>query len=59
MLGTILYAPERKLAIIDGHIVQAGDDVRGARIIDITPTAVLLRDAQGRLRRLTLGVSSR
>ena len=54
-LGTILYAPERKLAIIDGHIVQIGDDVRGARVIDITQTTVLLRDAQGRLRQLTLG----
>ena len=54
-LGTILYAPERKLALIDGHIVQIGDDVRGARVIDITLTTVLLRDAQGRLRQLTLG----
>src|SRR5204863_2983510 len=44
VLGTILYSPDRKLAIIDGHIVQADDDVRGARVIDITPTAVLLRD---------------
>jgi hypothetical protein len=56
-LGTILYAPERRLAIIDGRIVQPGDDVRGARVVDITPTSVLLRDGQGRLRRLTLGLS--
>ena len=55
VLGTILYAPERKLAIIDGHIVQVGDEVRGARVVDITPTAVLLRDAQGRLLRVALG----
>jgi hypothetical protein len=55
VLGTILYAPDRKLAIVDGRIVQAGDDVNGARIVDITPTAVLLRDGEGRLRRLTLG----
>jgi len=53
-LGTILFSPDRKLAIIDGRIVGPGDDVRGARVIDITPTAVLLRDAQGRLRRLAL-----
>jgi hypothetical protein len=57
-LGTILYAPERKLAIIDGRIVQPGDDVRGARVVDITPTSVLLRDGQGRLRRLTVGLSA-
>ena len=58
-LGTILYAPDRKLAIIDGRIVQVGDLVRGARVIDITPTGVLLRDEQGRPRQLTLGASSR
>jgi hypothetical protein len=55
-LGTILYAPDRKLAIIDGRIVQPGDDVRGARVVNITPTSVLLRDGQGRLRRLTVGL---
>jgi hypothetical protein len=59
VLGTILYAPERKLAIIDGRIVQAGDEINGARVVDITPTTVLLRDAQGRLRRLGLGASVR
>ena len=57
VLGTILYASERKLAIIDGQIVQVGDAVRDARVVDITPTAVLLRDGQGRLRRLALGAS--
>src|SRR5207245_2351489 len=55
VLGTILYSPDRKLAIVDGRIVGLGDQVRGAQIIDITPTAVMLRDGQGRLRRLTLG----
>jgi hypothetical protein len=59
VLGSILYSPERKLAIIDGRIVQPDDDVRGARIVDITPTAVLLRDAGGRLRRLSLASPSR
>ena len=54
-LGTILYGPERKLAIVDGRIVQVGDEVSGARVVDITATPVLLRDGQGRLRQLTLG----
>ena len=54
-LGTILYSPDRKLAIIDGRIVGVGDEVRGARVTEIMPNAVLLRDAQGRLRRLALG----
>jgi hypothetical protein len=58
-LGTILYAPERKVAIIDGRVVQVGDDVRGARIVEITQRTVLLRDAQGRLRQLSLGATAR
>ena len=55
VLGTILYSPDRKFAIVNGRIVGPGDEVNGARIVDITPTTVLLRDAQGRLRSLSLG----
>jgi hypothetical protein len=58
-LGSILYSPDRRLAIINGRIVGPGDDVGGARVVDITPTTVLLRDVQGRLRSLTLGGSGR
>ncbi len=58
-LGTILYGPERQLAIVDGRIVQVGDEVSGARVVDITSTAVLLRDGQGRLRQLGLGLPGR
>jgi len=58
-LGTILYSPDRKLAIVDGGIVATGDEVRGARIVEITPNAVILRDGQGRLRRLGLGLEVR
>jgi hypothetical protein len=58
-LGTILYGADRKLAIVDGRIVQVGDDVRGARVIDILPDAVLFRDVQGRLRKLSLQDSRR
>jgi len=54
VLATILYGPDRKLAIVDGRIVGIGDAVRGARVVDITPNTVMLRDAQGRLRRLAL-----
>jgi len=59
VLGTILYSPDRKLAIVDGDIVATGDEVRGARVVEITPNAVMLRDGQGRLWRLGLGVGVR
>jgi hypothetical protein len=59
VLGTILYSPDRRFAIVNGRIVGPGDEVNGARIVDITPMEVLLRDAQGRLRSLTLGVGGR
>jgi hypothetical protein len=55
VLETILYSSERQLAIVDGHILGLGDEVRGAKVVEIEPTSVLLRDAGGRLRRLTLG----
>jgi hypothetical protein len=59
VLGTILYSPDRRLAIIDNRIVGVGDEVRGARVTEITPGAVLLRDGQGKLRQLTLGAGGR
>jgi hypothetical protein len=59
VLGTILYGPDRKLAIVDGRIIEEGDDIKGARVVEITPTTVLLRDGRGRLRRLSAGASGR
>jgi hypothetical protein len=59
VLGTILYSPNRKLAVVDGRIVGVGDEIRGARIVDITPSTVMLRDAEGRLRRIALGAGDR
>jgi general secretion pathway protein B len=52
-LQTILFGPERRLAIVDGRIVGEGDEIKGARVVEITQNGVLLRDGQGRLRRLT------
>jgi hypothetical protein len=53
VLTSILFSPDRQLAIVDGRVVGRGDDVRGAIVIDVSPTMVLLRDPQGRLRRLS------
>ena len=58
-LRLILYAPGRRLAIINGRIMALGDLVGAARIIDITTEAVLLRDPQGQTRKLVLGAFAR
>jgi hypothetical protein len=44
VLGTILYSADRTLAIIDNRIVGVGDEVRSARVVEITAGGVLLRD---------------
>ena len=54
-LSSILFSPDRQLAIIDGRVVGRGDAVRDATVIEISAGAVLLRDSQGRLRRLSAG----
>ena len=59
VLSGILFSPDRQLAIIDGRVVGRGDDVRGAIVVDVSPTTVLLRDSQGRLRRLSSSGSGR
>jgi hypothetical protein len=59
VLGSILYSADRKFAIVDGRIVGPGDEVNGARVVDITTSTVLLRDAGGRLRSLSLTSSAR
>jgi hypothetical protein len=54
-LSSILFSPERQLAIIDGRVVGRGDAVRDATVLEISAGVVLLRDARGRLRRLSAG----
>jgi hypothetical protein len=59
VLESILFSPDRQLAIVDGRVVGRGDDVRGATVVEITAGAVIVRDLQGRLRRLASGASRR
>ena len=58
-LSSILFSADRQLAIIDGRVVGRGDAVRDAsRNLD-DGGVVLLRDSQGRLRRLSTGGAGR
>jgi hypothetical protein len=53
-LTSILYSPDRQLAIIEGQVLGVGDTVAGMKIVEIRPDAVILRDRAGRLRRVAL-----
>jgi hypothetical protein len=58
-ISSILFSADRQLAIIDGRVVGRGDAVRDATVVEISAGVVLLRDSQGRLRRLSTGGASR
>jgi len=53
VLGTILYSDDHQAAVVDGRIVMAGDEIRGARVVKITRDAVMVRDGSGAVRQLT------
>ena len=53
-LTSILYSPERRLAIIEGQVLGVGETIAGMTIVEIQPKAVILRDRAGRLRRAEL-----
>ncbi|BCR06406.1 hypothetical protein DESUT3_34750 [Desulfuromonas versatilis] len=42
-LSSILVSPERRVAVISGQAVVEGDRIDGARVVAITPSAVLLQ----------------
>lgn len=54
VVQSILYSSERRLALVDRRILKVGDHVGAATIIDIQPTAIVLRQPGGRTRRVEL-----
>lgn len=53
-VNSILVAPDRRLAVVDGQIVREGDAV-GPRVLDrIEPHALLLREPSGRIVRVPI-----
>jgi MSHA biogenesis protein MshK len=56
-LQSVLISPRRKLAVIDGRTVALGGEVNGARLVDVTETAVILeQNGQRQTLRLNPGV---
>jgi len=47
MLQSILFAPERRIAVINGMRVQEGDRVGSARVVNIQDSQVLLETSRG------------
>ncbi len=46
---SILIAPERQIAIVNGLAVAVGDSVAGARVLEILPHAVWLETSEGEI----------
>ncbi len=46
-LNYLLYAPERKYAIVNGKTVSVGDYVSGAKVLKINESSVLLSTGDG------------
>ncbi|QKK10504.1 MAG: MSHA biogenesis protein MshK [Pseudomonadota bacterium] len=46
-LSSTMISPERRIAVIDGQIVQEGDRLGAMRVIAIQPGSVRLRGPQG------------
>ena len=44
-VSSILISEDRRMAVVNGKTVWQGDEVDGARVIRISPTAVTLRDS--------------
>lgn len=42
VVASILYSPERRLAIVNGHIVRIGDAIGSAKVVDIQPRAIVV-----------------
>jgi hypothetical protein len=46
-ISAILVAKDRKMAIINGQMVNIGDDIAGAKVINIEPEKVQLEISSG------------
>lgn len=44
---SILIAPERQIAVVNGSAVAVGDSIAGARVLEILPHAVWLETDEG------------
>lgn len=57
-LTTILFSPQRKLAIINNQIAQIGDKVGDIQVLAITPQSVRVRDLKQQGQEFTLTLAN-
>lgn len=53
-VGSILYSPQRRLAIVNGRIVRIGDRIGSSTVLYIEPRAVVVQSEDGTKRTLEL-----
>jgi hypothetical protein len=58
VVASILYSPDRRLAMMNGKIVRVGDQVGIDRIVDILPNGVIVESAVKGRRTLPLEAPS-
>jgi hypothetical protein len=54
VVASILHSADRRLAVVNGRIVRAGDRIGSSTIVEIQPRAVLVESARGARRLLEL-----
>jgi hypothetical protein len=54
VVGTILYSPDRRAAVVDGHVVRIGGTIGTSTVVDILPRAVIIESPERGRRTLEL-----
>jgi hypothetical protein len=54
VVHSILFSPQRRVALVDGRIVRAGDYLDSARVVAVEQDAVVILTSAGVVRRLAL-----
>ncbi len=54
-LSSVIYSPQRRVAVINGEVKKVGDSVAGAKVTSIRPDSVVLIY---RGQQITIGLSS-
>jgi hypothetical protein len=54
VVASILHSADRRLAVVNGKIVRAGDRVGSSTVVDIQPRAVVIESSRGARRLVEL-----